>query len=63
MTAADVMTELHRRGVQLEAVGDKLRFRPKEAVTPDLVEVLKQQVDTERISKLFLEIFEIKRVR
>lgn len=42
MTATDILSELVRRGVHLEVAGDKLRWRPKEAVTPELVEVLKQ---------------------
>jgi len=42
MTATEILTELERRGVHLEVAGDKLRWRPKEAVTPDLVEALKQ---------------------
>ena len=42
MTATDILSELARRGVHLEVAGDKLRWRPKEAVTPDLVEALKQ---------------------
>ena len=42
MTATEILSELERRGVRLEVVADRLRFRPKEAVTPELVEVLKQ---------------------
>ena len=42
MTATEIIQDLRRRGVQLEAVGDRLRFRPREAVTSDLVEALKQ---------------------
>jgi len=42
MTATEILSELERRGVHLEVAGDKLRWRPKEAVTPDLVEALKQ---------------------
>ena len=41
MTATEILTELERRGVHLEVAGDKLRWRPKEAVTPELMEVLK----------------------
>jgi len=43
MTATEILSELARRGVHLEVAGDKLRWRPKEAVTPDLVETLKQR--------------------
>ena len=42
MTATEILTELERRGVHLELAGDKLRWRPKEAITPDLVEALRQ---------------------
>jgi len=42
MTATDILSELARRGVHLEVAGEKLRWRPKEAVTPDLVAALKQ---------------------
>ena len=42
MTAVQIIQDLHRRGVQLRAEGDRLKFRPKEAVTSHLVEVLKQ---------------------
>ena len=42
VTATEIIQDLRRRGVQLEAVGDRLRFRPREAVTSDLVEALKQ---------------------
>ena len=42
MNATEILSELERRGVHLEVAGDKLRWRPKEAVTPELVEVLKQ---------------------
>ena len=42
MTATEILSELERRGVHLELAGDKLRWRPNEAVTPDLVEALRQ---------------------
>ena len=42
MTATEILNELQRRGVELRAEGDRLRFRPKEAVTPDLIKILKQ---------------------
>lgn len=41
MTATEILSELERRGVQLEAHGDRLRFRPVEAVSPDLLETLR----------------------
>ena len=36
MGASEVLAELTRRGVEVAVVGDRLRFRPLEAVTPDL---------------------------
>jgi len=43
MTATGILSELARRRVYLEVAGDKLRWRPKDALTPDLVEALKQR--------------------
>ena len=43
MTATQILSELQHRGVSLEVAGDKLRFRPKAAVTPDLVEALRRR--------------------
>ena len=34
--AANLLRELRQRGVELEVVGDRLRFRPPEAVLPEL---------------------------
>ena len=42
MTASELLVELERRGIHTEVAGDKLRFRPKDAVTPELIEVLRQ---------------------
>ncbi len=36
MSAPDILAELHRRGIELTAEGDRLRFRPQVAVTPEL---------------------------
>jgi hypothetical protein len=36
MGAPEVLAELSRRGVEIAADGDRLRFRPQSAVTPDL---------------------------
>ena len=41
MTANEILSELARRGVSLEVIGDKLRWRPKDAVTEKLLEALK----------------------
>ena len=40
MTATEILVELERRGVELIAAGDRLRFRPREAVSRELVEAL-----------------------
>jgi TubC N-terminal docking domain len=39
--AADLLLELDRLGVRLQADGDKLRFNPRSAVTPDMLARLK----------------------
>lgn len=36
MTASEILSKLERQGIELQAHGDRLRFRPKDAVTPDL---------------------------
>jgi len=41
MTVTQILSELERRGVRLEAVGDRLRYRPKDAVPAEMVEVLR----------------------
>jgi len=41
MNVTSLLDELHSLGVTLEARGDRLRFRPVNAVTPDLVEHLR----------------------
>jgi hypothetical protein len=42
MTALDLLTELQGRGVELVAAGDKLRYRPRSAVEPDLLPVMRE---------------------
>jgi hypothetical protein len=42
MTAAELLTDLERLGVRLEAHGERLRFFPQSAVTGDLLAALKQ---------------------
>ena len=37
MTAAKLLVDLKRRGIELVADGDKLRYRPQSRMTPDLV--------------------------
>ena len=41
MNVTSLLSELHSLGVTLEARGDQLRFRPVNAVPPDLVEHLR----------------------
>lgn len=40
MTATELLGELHRRGIEVVAVRDKLRFRPRKAVSLDLLAAL-----------------------
>lgn len=42
MTASDLLAELSRRGVTLTAVGSRLRYHPRSAVTPELLAELRQ---------------------
>jgi hypothetical protein len=41
MTTTQLLAELALLGVQLEARGDRLRYSPRSAVTPDLVDRIK----------------------
>jgi hypothetical protein len=41
MTATRLMAEINSLGIRLEAKGDRLRFSPRSAVTPDLAERMK----------------------
>ena len=41
MTATQLIADLDRLGVQLEAQGERLRYSPRSAVTPDLAGRLK----------------------
>ena len=41
MSAAQVMTDLARLGIRIEADGDRLRYSPRSKVTPDLLERMK----------------------
>ena len=42
MTPEALVAELRARGVELRAVGDRLRYKPASALTPADVEVLRQ---------------------
>ena len=41
MSVIDLMIDLRDRGIQLEADGDRLRYSPKAAMTPELAERVK----------------------
>ena len=41
MTAAELIAELTRRGIRLETAGDRLRYSPRSALTPDLAAQMK----------------------
>ena len=41
MSAAELMTDLARLGIRFEAHGDRLRYSPRSAVTPDLADRMK----------------------
>ncbi len=41
MNASDLLLDLKRRGIRLEARGDRLRYSPRSALTPDLLDRLK----------------------
>ena len=41
MSAADLKTDLDRLGIRIEAHGDRLRYSPRSAVTPDLAARMK----------------------
>ena len=41
MSAAELLLDLGRLGIRLEADGQRLRFHPRSALTPDLLERLK----------------------
>jgi len=43
MSAAQLITDLARLGVRIEAHGDRLRYTPRSAVTPDLADRMKAQ--------------------
>ena len=42
MTAIKLLSILDRRGIRLEVHGDRLRFWPRSAVTPELANKLRQ---------------------
>jgi len=41
VSAAELLLDLARRGIRLEAHGERLRYFPRSAVTPDLLDRLK----------------------
>jgi hypothetical protein len=46
MSVTELMVDLRDRGIQLEAHGDRLRYSPKEAMTPELTERVKAHKPT-----------------
>ncbi|MAT68931.1 MAG: hypothetical protein CMJ58_05350 [Planctomycetaceae bacterium] len=42
MTAHDLLAELDRRGIAIQAHGDRLRYAPRSAVTPELAARMRQ---------------------
>lgn len=41
MSATDLLVDLTRLGIRLEARGDRLRYHPRSAVTPDVADQMK----------------------
>jgi TubC N-terminal docking domain len=41
MSAAELLADLDRLGIRLEADGDRLRYHPRSALTPELLDRLK----------------------
>lgn len=41
VSAAELLVDLARRGIRLEADGERLRYYPRSALTPDLLDRLK----------------------
>lgn len=46
MRACDIVADLTRRGIRLEARGDKLRYFPRSALTPALLDLLRANRDS-----------------
>ena len=46
MSVTELMFDLRERGIQLEAHGDRLRYSPKAAMTPELAERVKAHKPT-----------------
>ena len=42
MTATEIVSELSRLGVRLKVAGDKLRWKPREAVGAEMLEALRE---------------------
>ena len=40
MSAAEIMVDLARRGIRLEGEGERLRYYPRSALTPELLDRL-----------------------
>ena len=46
MSLAQLLLDLAARGIRLEASGDRLRFHPRSAVTPELIERLRDHKES-----------------
>ena len=42
MTATELLDSLRQRGIELATAGDRLRYRPASAVTPELADAMKR---------------------
>ena len=61
MTAADLISDLKRRGVELRVTGDRLRWRaPRGAMTPELAESLRR-CKSETIALLSAPVYKPRR--
>src|SRR5579871_6690019 len=45
VSAAELLADLTRHGIRLEVHGDRLRYHPRSALSPDQVELLKANKD------------------
>ena len=51
-SAALLLEDLHARGIDVQVTGDTIRYRPRDAVTPDLV----QRLQTHKVELLAMSI-------
>ncbi len=53
-SAAHLMADLHPRGIDVQVTGDTIRYRPRDAVTPDLM----QRLQTHKVELLAMSIIQ-----